>query len=88
MSLAAKCSEPVVQQIVSGKFDGSTSGPGIFTFHRLAQALNASMDSFLNGEAAPPQTDISAFNAKQGQDPASFDALMACHWRGGGRLEA
>lgn len=88
LSLQAGCSEPTVQQIISGKFDGSTSGPGIFTFHRLATALGASMDSFLEDEIVPPQKDLSVFNDPGRNDQSSFDALMATHWRGGGRLEA
>lgn len=87
LALAAKCSEPVVHQIIKGKFDGSNSGPGIFTFHRLAKALNASIDSFLDTDMSPTKRDVSAFNTPLERDPACFDEMMSLHWKGGGRLE-
>ena len=88
LSLQAGCSEPQVQQIIKGKFDGSKAGPGIFTFYRVAKALGRTIDSFLDDDLTPPKADISAFNSPQERDEASFDALMSTHWRGGGMLEA
>lgn len=88
LSLASQCSEPQAQQIIKGKFDGSNTGPGIFTMYRLARSLGISLDSFFQADLAPPTKNLDQLNNVHGREPTCYDALMSIHWRSGGRLEA
>lgn len=88
LSLEAKCSEPQVSQIIKGKFDGSKAGPGIFTLTRLARALGRSLDSFVVDSEQPVVTDLNVFNGVRSREDVTINALLAIHWRSGGRLQA
>jgi len=87
LSLKSECSEPLVQQIINGKFDGSRAGPGVFTLFRLASTLGLSLDSLLQSKFYDNSEELAALNDVKGRDPASFDTLMSVHWRSGGRLD-
>ena len=86
LSLRAGMSESVVQQILSGKFDNSRTGPGIFAVKRLADAMGLSVAHLVGEDATltPVRQDILNGSSNDGD---LIGAFTKAHWRGGGRLK-
>lgn len=86
-SLAAQMSAPQVQQIIQGRFDNSTTGPGIFAMQRLAKALDVPVGHLLDDDSIDAPKDPGVLNGTAGHGP-SLDAFTQAHWQGGGQLAA
>lgn len=87
LSRAAGMSRPVTQKIISGAFDHSTTGPGVFSVKRMAEALGTSV-SFLLSEDVATDDQSQSFFSGTGRQKSVMERLMETYWRGAGRLEA
>jgi hypothetical protein len=87
LSRAAGMSRPVTQKIMSGAFNYSNVGPGVFSIKKLADAMGTSV-SFLLGEDLPGDERSQLFFSGAGRQKGTLERLMEIHWRGAGRLEA
>ncbi|MBU3035956.1 hypothetical protein [Tritonibacter mobilis] len=87
LSRAAGMSRPVTQKIMSGAFNHSNVGPGIFSTKRLADAMGTSV-GYLLGEDLRSDDQSQAFFNGTGRQKGTIEQLMEIHWRGAGRIEA
>lgn len=87
LSRLAGLSRPMTQKIISGAFDHSTVGPGVFSIKRLADAMGTTV-SFLMGEDLASNTETQEFFNGSTRSKGIFEKLMETHWRGAGRYEA
>jgi len=87
LSLDAGLSRPVTQKIISGQFNHSSNGPGVFSTKKLADAMGTTV-AFLMSEDLHTDEQSQAFFSGAGRQKGMIERLMETHWRGAGRMEA